>query len=98
MHARLTTLQGDPERIEGAVQVARDEVLPTLREQDGWKGFTVLVDRSSGRMLGISFWESEDALAASDAAIAASRERAAEVSGAQSPSVERLEVVLDEMA
>ena len=98
MHARLTTIEGEPGRIDEAIRVAREDVLPTLREQDGWKGFTVLADRSSGRMLGISFWESEDALAASEAAIAASRERAAEVSGAQSPSVERLEVVLDEMA
>lgn len=98
MHARVTTIEGQPDRMDSAIQQVRDEVLPILREQEGWKGFTVLADRSSGKMLGISFFESEEAVAASDAAVAQARERAAEASGASAPRVEFLEVVLDEMA
>ena len=98
MHARITTIQGQPDRIDAAVQQVRDEVLPILREQDGWKGFTVLADRSSGKMLGISFFESREAVDASDRAVADSRNRAAEASGAAAPQVEFMEVVIDEMA
>ena len=98
MHARITTIEGDPDRIDGAVQQVRDEVLPILKEQDGWKGFTVLADRSSGKMVGISFFESEEAVRASDAAVADSRNRAAEASGASAPSIDYMEVVIDEMA
>ena len=98
MHARVTTIEGQPDRIDSAIQQVRDEVLPVLREQEGWKGFTVLVDRSSGKMIGLSFFEDESALGASDPAVADSRARAAETSGAPAPRVERLEVVIDEMA
>ncbi len=73
-------------------------MLPILREQEGWKGFTVMADRSSGKMFGISFFESEEAVAASDSAVAESRNRAAEASGASAPQVEVMEVLVDEMA
>ena len=98
MHARVTTIEGDPSRVDSAIQQVRDEVLPILKQQEGWKGFTVLADRSSGKMVGLSFFDSEETLAASDAAVADSRDRAAEASGASSPQVERMEVVIDEMA
>ena len=98
MHARVTTIEGQPDRIDSAVQQVRDEVLPVLREQEGWKGFTVLADRSSGKMVGISFFETAEAVEASDSAVADSRNRAAEASGASAPQVQQMEVVIDEMA
>ena len=98
MHARLTTLLGVPDKVDAAVQQVRESVLPALREQDGWKGFTVLADRSSGRMLGISFWESEEAMTASEAAVSRAREEAAEAGGADDPEVAHFEVVVDETA
>jgi hypothetical protein len=98
MHARITTIQGDPGRIDAAVQKARDDVLPILKEQQGWKGFTVMADRSSGKLVGISFFDSEDTLRASDEAVAESRNRVADESGASGPQVEFFEVVIDEMA
>jgi len=98
MHARITTIEGDAGRVDAAVQKARDEVLPILRQQPGWKGFTVMADRSSGKLVGISFFESEDAVRASDAAVADTRSAVAEAGGAAAPRVEFLEVVIDEMA
>ncbi len=98
MHARITTIEGTADSIDAAVQKARDEVLPILKEQEGWKGFTVLADRGSGKLVGLSFFESEETLRASDSAVAQSRESVAEASGASSPRVEFFEVVLDEMA
>ena len=98
MYARLTTIEGAADSIDAAVQKARDEVLPILREQDGFKGFTVAVDRSSGKMIGLSFFEDEETLRASDSAVAQSRDAVAQAGGGSSPRVDFMEVVIDEMA
>ena len=98
MHARTGTLQVSPERVEDVVRVVRDEQLPLYRQQDGYKGFTVLADRGSGKVIGVSFWEDEDALRAADQLGREARAAAAEASGADEPAVDVFEVVLDDMA
>ena len=99
MHARVTTLQLDPGRIDDAVRRLEAEDIPRWRELEGFKGFTLLADRASGRVIGTSYWESERAMDASEDAVAPSRQRAAEAGGAsEPPSVQRFEVALDTMA
>jgi len=98
MRARATTLRLDPSRIDDAVRRLEAEDLPSWRRLDGFKGFTLLVDRSSGKVVGTSYWESEEAMQASEDAVAPSRQRAAEAGGASdAPVVERFEVALDTM-
>ena len=98
MHARTTTLQLDPARIDAAVRQLESEEIARFKEIDGFKGFTLLVDRGSGKVVGISFWESEEKMSASEEAVRESRERAAETGGASgSPQVEQFEVALDVM-
>jgi heme-degrading monooxygenase HmoA len=36
---------------------------------DGFNGFTLIADRSSGKVIGVSFWESEEAMQASEDAV-----------------------------
>ena len=99
MQARVTTLELDPSRIDQTVAQLEEEDLPQWKEMDGFKGFTLLVDRQSGKLVGTSYWESADAMRASEEKIAQSRERAAETGGASAgPQVERFEVALDTMA
>jgi heme-degrading monooxygenase HmoA len=99
MHARTTTIEGQPDAIDEAVRQVESEVLPLLREQAGFKGFTLHVDRSSGKVVGTSYWESQQAMDASEEAVSAPREEAARRGGASSaPVVERYEVVIDTMA
>jgi len=62
--ARVTTFEGAPERIEEGLRIFREEVIPWLREATDFRGFVALVDRDSGRSLGITFWASEEAMAA----------------------------------
>ena len=66
-----------------------------LREQSGFKGFTVLGDRSSGRVVAMSYWNSEGDMQASEEAVRESREGAAQVIGASAPQVTHYEVLLD---
>ena len=96
MHARVTTLQLQPDRIDDAVAGLEQNEVPMWKGLDGFKGFTLLVDRQSGKVVGTSYWESEEAMQASEEAVKESRSRAAETGGASSePQVERFEVAVD---
>ena len=99
MHARVTTMQMDASRLDDAIRQLETEELPRWKEMDGFKGFTLLVDRQSGKVAGTTYWESEQAMNASEDAVSPSRERAAETGGASGPpAVERYEVAVDTMA
>jgi heme-degrading monooxygenase HmoA len=98
MHDRTTIVDGDPGRIDDVLRQIESEVLPVLKEQDGFKGFTVHVNRSSGKVVGTSYWESQDSMQASEEAVRGPREEAAQRGGASSPTVEHFEVAIDTMA
>src|SRR3954452_21739654 len=66
MYARLTRFEGPPERIDEAGRGIKDEILPRVREMDGFRGLTMLADRISGTAITIGYWDSEDALRASE--------------------------------
>jgi hypothetical protein len=57
MVARVTTIQLDPSRIDVHGPPTRGGELAKLKQVAGFKGFTLLVDRSSGKCLGTSYWE-----------------------------------------
>jgi heme-degrading monooxygenase HmoA len=95
MHARLTRLEGSPERIDDAVRQTEDVWLPKLREIDGFRGVTTLADRGTGTIVAITYWESEDALRASDEKVTDVRKDVADAVAVRSqPTVERYEVVI----
>ena len=96
MHARMTTIEGQPDAIDEAVRQVESEVLPVLAAQAGFKGFTLHLNRSTGKVVGTSYWESEDAMEASEEAVRGPREDAARRGGAAGgPVVEHFEVAID---
>ena len=96
MHARVTTMTLDPSKIDAAAQHFREHDLPTIEAMDGFKGFTLLVDRESGRVIGTSYWESEQALRATDDKVREARRHVAEEGGASGePEVAVYEVAID---
>lgn len=92
MYARVSTFQGSPEGVEKGLQLLRETVIPSVRGIPGNVGVISLVDRSSGKSIGITFWESEAALHESEQAAGGVRERAADESDSQIVGVERYEV------
>jgi len=64
---------------------------------EGFKGMIALGERHSGRTLGITFWESEEAMRASEEAAKRLREESAEAGSETIASVERYEVGLFEV-
>ena len=96
MHVRLTTVEAPPDRMDDATRHIQEQVLPQLQQLDGFEGFIALRDRGSGRVRGVAFWESEEALRASDEAAARIRGGVTEATGGTIASVENYEVVVFE--
>ncbi len=97
MHARVSIFEGAPDEIDEALRQAREQVLPQAKQMDGFKGLIALGDRQSGKTLGITFWESEEAMRASEEAANRLREESAEAGGGTVAGVERYEVGLFEV-
>jgi hypothetical protein len=96
MHARVTSLSGSADAVEGGIANFRENVVPFTREQGG-KGSILLVDRNSGGAIAITLWEDEQALRASEERADALRAQAAEEMGASGqPSIARYEVAVFE--
>ena len=62
MVARVTLAEIDVVRmrLENAIELFKESVVPALREQDGYQGVYVLLS-PEGKVLAITFWESEEA-------------------------------------
>jgi hypothetical protein len=97
MHARVTTLEGPPDKIDDATRHVREQVLPQSQQLDGFKGFVALGDPHSGKLLGVSLWESEELMRASEEAADRMRGESAQATGARIGGVERYEVAVFEV-
>jgi heme-degrading monooxygenase HmoA len=94
--ARTTTIEGQADRIDEVVRRIESGVLPVLTQQEGFKGFTVHVNRSSGKVVGTSYWESQQAMEASEEAVSGPRDEAVRSAGAAPAMVvEHFEVAVD---
>ena len=97
MHARVSTLEGSPDKMDDATSHIREQTLPELQKMDGFKGFVALGDRQSGKVLGVAFWESEEALRATEVEVSGVRSGAAEAAGGTVAGVEQYEVIAFEV-
>jgi heme-degrading monooxygenase HmoA len=96
MFARVSTLQGPPDQVDEGIRAVQEQVIPAARQMRGFQGMLALADRTTGKMVGITLWETEDALRESEEAASQLRSGAAGAGGADVVSVERFEVVVDE--
>ena len=97
MFARISTFRGPPDQTAEGIRVAREQILPAARLQDGFVGICLLFDRESGTSLAITFWETEEDMRASEEAALRARTESAGVSGDVIVGVERYEVALREL-
>jgi len=95
MVSRVAFLEVSPDRVDDVQQVVRDIVDAGPRGEDGYVGYLVLGDRGSGRIIGITLWESEEAGKASDAKAAILRPGVEQATGGSIRAVEKYEVLYD---
>lgn len=97
MYARHVTVHGSPDHVDEAVRSVRENVLPVLRDCPGFKGQLLLVDRAKGEAVGISLWDTEENMTASEEKVAAARQQTADEVGASSaPEVQLYELPIFE--
>ena len=99
-HAREDVYIGRSPRPDGrrAAPQVREHVLPLFKQQDGFKGFIAVGDRHSGKLIGVSFWGSEEAMRAVEEVGDRTRTDTAEATSDTIAGVERYEVGLFEMS
>jgi len=73
MFVRVLTFAG-AENIDEGIRFVRDEAVPVLRQQHGYRGVAVSADRSGGVLGILTRWDTEADRDASDSALAKTRE------------------------
>lgn len=66
VHTRFVYLTLQPAKIEEAIALFREAVLPTTQTQPGFKGARLLVDRSLGKAVVVTLWASEAEMKATE--------------------------------
>ena len=82
MLARVSTIHGSPEHVEEGIQYLAGHV--AFRQAKGFKGNYLLVDRTSGKLVTITLWETEADLQATTEAVNPVRQEAARLAGTPS--------------
>ncbi|MFL5825594.1 MAG: antibiotic biosynthesis monooxygenase [Thermoleophilaceae bacterium] len=98
MNARMGRISFSPDKADDVKRHVEDNVVPAYEGADGYKGFTLLLDSSSGVAIGISFWENEDAMRATDDIGNQARTGSAEAGSGSDQGAEYYEVATDTMA
>jgi heme-degrading monooxygenase HmoA len=77
--------------------MVRDQVIPRVKDLDGYQGFIGFVDRDSGTFMSFTLWESEDAMRASEDAASQMRSEVTKQITTQEPTVKRFETAVFEV-
>lgn len=65
MYSRVVTAQVLPDKLDEAIRVWRDSVVPANSQQKGWVSARMLVDRKTNRAMVVAIWETEADIQAS---------------------------------
>jgi heme-degrading monooxygenase HmoA len=95
MHVRITMVNGAT-NIDGGIEYMKNDVIPGLRQQKGYRGLSVSGDRASRVVNVLSQWETKADMDASESAIEKVREEAVNVFGGKF-TVERYEELYSEV-
>ena len=68
MHARLTTTALSDGEFDDAAAVF-ERILPSISELDGFKGMVILSELAGNRIVALTLWENEQAMAEADSAM-----------------------------
>jgi quinol monooxygenase YgiN len=83
VHARSTTVMGQPGMIETGISHAQNVVMPQVRSMDGCIGMSVLADRTTGRCIVTTAWRDEEAMKATAGSVMTMRSDAAAMMGGE---------------
>ena len=79
MHARINMLAGDPATLDEATRYLEGTVRPEVEGQHGNRGLACLVNADLGTCIVASYWDSADAMTASEQAVQVARKELTEM-------------------
>jgi heme-degrading monooxygenase HmoA len=93
MFARVITAQAGAEGFDSVIRAAREQP-PGARQQPGFKGFYLLTDAETGKVVTISLWDPREQMEAVEARAASVRDQAIPATGLTPPHLETYEVTM----
>ena len=93
MQARISTIEGDAVKIDDAVRIINEKIIPALQGLQGFTAVNFLADRSGGKLVAVAFYADEAALDGSVEAVGSMRTEVADAMGGKVVSVESYELV-----
>jgi hypothetical protein len=93
MQGRISTIEGDAGKIDDAVEIINEKVLPALKGLEGFTAANFLADRSAGKLIAVAFYASEAALEGSAEAVAPMRTEVADAMNGKVVGAESYELV-----
>jgi len=91
--ARSTTIMAQPDRIDDGIKLV-NELMSTITDIDGCLGLSMLVDRTTGRCIATTSWDSREAMRASSQQVLPVRQRLLDSLGGTSAEVEEWEIAI----
>jgi heme-degrading monooxygenase HmoA len=96
MFARVSTFQGKAEDIKNSVNFIRTEIPQKMKDVKGYKGFLMLINPSAEKSIGITFWDSEENMKASEQEANKVRKETADKTAEKILSVEPYEIAVQD--
>jgi len=79
MHVRATTITIQPGKMQEMIDIFKNSVVPAQKAQKGYQGGYLMTDANSNKALGISVWESEADMMASESSSGYLQEQVAKI-------------------
>jgi heme-degrading monooxygenase HmoA len=98
MFARIAMIQGKPEKLDEVIRYFQEQVLPAAKKIKGFKEGYMMVNRQTGKVTGMTIWESQQGIQDSKANASRFVPQMVKISGAtQDPMVDIYEVAVAEV-
>ena len=94
MFARVRITSGVPGKVDDGVRHFRETVVASYKDVAGFKGAYLLVNRRTGKVMGITLWDSEANMHATDKTSERLRAAGSQVVSGTTPAPEEYEVVV----
>jgi hypothetical protein len=98
MYKRLTRVQSSPDQVGQMISALSESVMPAAKQAMGYSGAALYLSRDTGQAAAATFWESAQALAASEPMGIGTRTEVAASTGAKIVDVQRFQIVLVDLA
>ncbi|MEW5830847.1 MAG: hypothetical protein AB1846_18300 [Chloroflexota bacterium] len=67
MFTRATVVQVRLDKVDEAISIYRDSVIPAAQRQEGFRDAILLTNRNTGKSISLTFWNTEDEMLSGEA-------------------------------